>query len=182
MNLPAFKYHPDPLDTGMVIPSDAECVCCGKQRGFIYTGPVFSEEEYVNCICPWCIADGSAHDKLDAEFQDPQSVPGWACADAPQVDSSVIEAVCFRTPGFAGWQQEQWHTCCNDASAYLGRAGHKELKERWPEAIEVIRATTALEGKEWERFFKSLDREYGPTAYVFRCIQCGKCGGYQDCH
>ena len=29
MELPAFKYHPDPVATGSVLRSEAECCCCG---------------------------------------------------------------------------------------------------------------------------------------------------------
>ena len=44
--LPIFKYHPDPLKTGSIKPSSAECACCGTSRGYIYAGPVYTIEEY----------------------------------------------------------------------------------------------------------------------------------------
>ena len=179
-SLPTFKYHPDPLDTGNVVQSDIECVCCGKQRGYIYTGPVYAVEEYDNEICPWCIADGTAHEKLDAEFHDSEGVPGWAFMDCPEVSEDIIEEICWRTPGFAGWQQEQWATCCDDAAAFLGRAGHKELNERWPGAIEAIQDSTGLDDAEWTSFFRALQRAGAPTAYVFQCLHCKKLTGYQD--
>lgn len=65
--LPAFRYHPDPVATGSVIPSNAECRICGEARGFIYTGPSYGDEGLTDEVCPWCIADGSAHDESDAE-------------------------------------------------------------------------------------------------------------------
>jgi len=34
------------------------------------TGPVYAEEELVDCICPWCISSGKAHEMYDAEFTD----------------------------------------------------------------------------------------------------------------
>ncbi|MCP4306259.1 MAG: CbrC family protein [bacterium] len=39
--LPSFRYHPDPIATGSIRPSD-EAVCrrCSRNRGFIYVGPV----------------------------------------------------------------------------------------------------------------------------------------------
>jgi hypothetical protein len=74
-DLPDFPYHPDPITTGFVEASDTECIGCGKARGFIYTGPVYAVDELVEVICPWCIADGTAATKLDAEFTD----VGWAC-------------------------------------------------------------------------------------------------------
>ena len=43
---------------------------CGESRGFIYSGPVYGQEELDSSICPWCIADGSAAEKFDAEFTD----------------------------------------------------------------------------------------------------------------
>ncbi|MDQ1046064.1 uncharacterized protein CbrC (UPF0167 family) [Streptomyces sp. V4I2] len=43
--LPAFPYHPDPVSTGSVAPSNAPCGCCGLRRGYAYTGPVFSVAE-----------------------------------------------------------------------------------------------------------------------------------------
>ena len=42
--LPAFRYHPDPVDTGSVTVSDAKCVVCNERRGFIYAGPVYAED------------------------------------------------------------------------------------------------------------------------------------------
>ena len=94
MDLPTFKYHPDPLATGSVAESDTECVCCGQVRGYIYTGPVYAIEEYYNCICPWCIADGSAYEKLDAMFTDDAGIGGYGEWD--EVAEEVIEAVTQR--------------------------------------------------------------------------------------
>ncbi len=182
MGLPKFKYHPDPVDTGSIEKSDTECASCGRNRGFIYVGPVYSVEEYDDCICPWCIADGSAHDKLDVVFQDQAGIPGSSFPDSPDVADSIIKEVSERTPGFSGWQQEQWFTCCDDAAAFLGRAGYKELNEKWRDAIPIVKNATSLDGAEWEHFFNMLDKDGGPAAYIFRCLHCGKIGAYQDSH
>lgn len=37
MDLPKFKYHPNPLVTGAIEPSEVACECCGKARGYIYS-------------------------------------------------------------------------------------------------------------------------------------------------
>ena len=103
MNLPTCKYHPDPIATESIKPSETHCECCGQQRGYVYVGPVFSVEELSECICPWCIADGSAHAKFDAEFTDAAGVGGYS--KTPVVPDAVIEEVAFRTPGFSGWQR-----------------------------------------------------------------------------
>jgi uncharacterized protein len=104
MTLPPFKYHPDPGSTGHVIKCDTECVCCGEARGFIYRGPVYALEEYDQCICPWCIADGSAHKNLGASFTDEVGIGGGGNWD--EVPEEIVEEVAYRTPGFSGWQQE----------------------------------------------------------------------------
>ena len=108
--LPSFTYHPDPLGTGSVVKSSTVCLSCSKSRGYIYVGPVYSVDELDECICPWCISDGSAHNKFDAEFTDAAGV-GGGCRQPGQVDSKIIEEVAYRTPGFSGWQQERWLTC-----------------------------------------------------------------------
>ncbi len=180
MALPTFKYHPDPLATGSIVKSNTECVCCGEARGFIYNGPVYAIEEYDQCICPWCIADGSAHEKLGASFTDGDGIGGGGMWE--EVSLAVIEEVSYRTPGFSGWQQQQWWTHCGDAAQFIGRAGWNELKALGSEAIEAIQHSTGLSnGPELDRFISSLQKDGSPTAYMFRCANCGRLGGYQDC-
>ena len=176
--LPTFKYHPDPIATGSVTVSDNECVCCKQARGYIYTGPVYSEDEHADDICPWCIADNSAHANLGAEFIDPVGVGGYG--EWEEVSAPIYEEVSCRTPGFTGWQQEKWFTCCADAAAFLGRAGYKELLAMGAGAIEAIRVESQLDGAEWEEYLKGLNKDGEPTAYLFRCLHCQKIGGYSD--
>ncbi|CAB3770871.1 hypothetical protein B7G54_35255 [Burkholderia puraquae] len=179
MSLPAFRYHPDPLATGSVIRSDARCVCCGDARGYVYAGPVYALDEYEQCICPWCIAGGSAHARLDAVFTDTYGIGGCEWDEVPD---AVADEIACRTPGFRGWQQERWWTHCGDGAQFIGRAGAGELIALGPQAVASIRESTGLdEGGEWEHFFAALDKDSSPTAYMFRCIHCGELGGYQDC-
>jgi uncharacterized protein CbrC (UPF0167 family) len=116
--LPTFRYHPDPVATGSVEASDAECPCCERARGHVYVGPVYAEDELVG-LCPWCIADGSAAERLGAGFAD---VDG-------DVPDEVRTEIGERTPSFTGWQQERWLVHCGDACAFLGRMGQAELVE-----------------------------------------------------
>ena len=176
--LPTFRYHPDPIGTGSVELSDKSCACCGHHRGYIYTGPVYAEEEHNEDICPWCIADGTAHEKFDAEFIDAAGVGGYG--DWDSVPDSISDEVAHRTPGFTGWQQEKWFTHCGDAAAFLGRAGKSELLAFGAQAVEAIRAEVGWSGKEWDDYFQSLDKDGQPTAYIFCCLHCGRFGGYSD--
>jgi uncharacterized protein len=178
MELPNFKYHPDPLATGSIEPSDRQCLACGQVRGFIYRESPYAEKELIDALCPWCIADGTAHEKFDAEFVDAAGVGGYG--DWESVSDEIVAEVAHRTPGFTGWQQERWFTHCADAAEFLGRAGQKELLEFGPEAISAIKKEIGFIGDEWEEYFASLDKDGEPTAYVFRCRHCGALGGYSD--
>ncbi len=180
MEFPTFAYHPDPLATGAVVASDTACVCCRQQRGYVYAASVYAIEEYVDCICPWCIADGSAASTLDCTFTDHDGIGGYGSWES--VPMAVMDAVATRNPGFHGWQQEQWWTHCGDAAQFLGRAGHVELTSTWPGALPAIRANAGIEDDgAWEAFLRVLSADGSPTAYVFRCSHCGVLGGYQDC-
>lgn len=116
-DLPRFTYHPSPLSAGAIRDSHAACECCGLAQGFIYGGPVYCVEE-VQDVCPWCIADGAAHAKWDAEFTAFAAVGGYGkwC----EVPRAVMEEVAFRTPGFATIQQARWWTHCGDAAEFTG--------------------------------------------------------------
>ena len=178
--LPTFRYHPDPIGTGSIVPSSDACACCGEARGFVYAGPVYTEAELDNALCPWCIADGSAAEEYDATFVDPAGIGNYGTWD--EVPPAVIAEVATRTPGFTGWQQERWWTHCGDAAAFLGPADRDELTRRWPGAIPAIREDSAQTDQDWPAYLAALDQERGPTAYVFQCLKCGQLGGYSDCH
>jgi uncharacterized protein CbrC (UPF0167 family) len=180
MDLPRFKYHPDPVATGSVAASDAECPCCQKARGFAYTGPVYSTEE-IDGLCPWCIADASAHERYKCEFVDAAGIGGYEAWDA--VPEPVIEEVAYRTPGFSGWQQERWWTHCGDAAEFLGPVGREEALRAGNQFLTAIRTDAGLdEGPQWTEYLQALQRDRGPTAYLFRCRHCGQLGGYSDIH
>jgi len=179
MQLPTFRYHPDPVRTGNVIVSNEKCLVCGKTPGLIYVGPVYAVEEYDGRICPWCIADGTAHEKLDCTFTDEAGVGGYGKWDS--VPESAVDEIVCRTPGFAGWQQEKWWTHCHDAAKFLGRVGKDELERLGPEAAEAIRVCSDIpDVDQWLHILGQLRKEEPPSAYLFQCTKCGKLGGYWD--
>ncbi|WBQ05322.1 CbrC family protein [Kribbella sp. CA-293567] len=169
-DVPRFRYHPDPVGTGEVITSDAPCRCCGRRQEFIYTGPVYAEEEVVDELCLPCIADGSAATLFEAEFTDFTDVPD----DVPR---PVLTEVLTRTPGFSGWQQEHWMFHCADAAAYLGKVGYAEL-QAFPEALEMVMEDSAPEQAELR--VRSLRADGEATGYLFRCLHCGTHLAYAD--
>lgn len=155
--LPTFRYHPNPVATGAFVLEPGRCSSCGLDRGYVYKGPIYAIEE-PDPPCPWCIADGSFAARFDAEFTDPAPLAG--------LDPAVIEEVTRRTPGYAGWQQEQWLTHCNDAAVFLGAVGYEELLAH-PEALELLRQDMGDDD------VQGLSRDGSPTAYLFRCRHCG---------
>jgi uncharacterized protein CbrC (UPF0167 family) len=173
---PEVPYHPDPRGTGCVIESDNRCRACGTVRGYVYTGPVYAIEELDEAFCPWCITDGTAAAKFDAEFTD-------VGVDVPDdVPPEVTEQIARRTPGFSGWQQEHWLYHCGDGAAFLGRAGAEELEPR-PDAIDALREEHDGEDRspeQVERHLAALDKDGSPTAYLFRCRHCGQHLAYSD--
>ena len=177
--LPEFRYHPDPLRTGSITPSSVECRACKKSRGWIYVGPTYCEDELDEQLCPWCIADGSAHLLFGVEFVDPPGVGGYG--DWPSPPKAVVEEICFRTPSFNGWQQERWFTHCEDAGVFLGCVGKAELESLDRAACDAIKFESGYDDEQWAYYFDRMDVNHGPTAYLFRCLHRGAWGGYSDC-
>lgn len=164
--IPSFRYHPDPVGTGSIVPSGDECDACGDRRGLLYTGPVYSVEE-LEGICPWCIADGRAATQFKASFTDVEPVPTG-------VPSAVIDEILHRTPGFAGWQQEQWLFHCGDGAEFVGRVGFAELRHH-PDALQML----ASDGNPPE-LIEALAVDGDATGYLFRCRSCGQHLAYAD--
>jgi uncharacterized protein CbrC (UPF0167 family) len=177
MDLPTFRYHPDPLASGSIEKSDTTCVCCNKARGYIYAGPAYCEDEVEDALCPWCIADGSAAKKLDASFTDPACFP-------EEIPKDIVDQIAFRTPGFNAWQSEKWLACCGDAAAFLEPAGIAEIRARHPQIEGALMAyivhELGISGGAATRMLQSLDRNRGPTAYVFACRHCDNKPAYVD--
>lgn len=177
--LPKFTYVADPVGAGVIAPSKQRCICCGKARGHIYTGPVYHEEEFDECFCPWCIADGAAHRKFGVEFFDGEQIGDGGAW--PRVAAPVVEELVTRTPGFSGWQQERWFTCCGDAGVFLRAAGRTELTGELAAAVPDLFRGSGLTQEQVRDLVASMDAHGSPRAYLFRCRACGRYGGYWDC-
>ncbi|MFI6938515.1 CbrC family protein [Streptomyces sp. NPDC050418] len=171
--LPSFRYHPDPVTTGAIAASGAVCVCCGQERGWIYTLPLYTEQEVPGRVCPWCIADGTAAERFDGEFVDADGLDG--------VSLEVLQEVTRRTPAFSAWQDPRWLVHCHDAAAFLGEVGYSELAEH-PETLDQLRTDLRLGGwhdaDQLEEFVQNLGG--GASAMLFRCTICGDHLAYTD--
>lgn len=167
MDLPIFKYHPDPLATGSIIESNAMCHCCEQSKGYIYISNVYAEEDLDNKICPWCIADGSAAQKFDATFSESIAL------EQAGISKEIIVEVTTRTPGYVTWQPEFWLSHCNDACVFLGDASKDDVLRIANENTKVIR---------WEDISEEVMKEIAinyqpkesPAFYKFQCLHCNK--------
>ena len=174
MDLPVFKYHPNPIETGAIESSDESCECCGMVRGFKAASTIYAVDE-IETICPWCIADGSAASKFDGEFSD--SYP--LLQDGIKQD--IVREVCERTPSFISWQQERWLSHCDDACEYLGDASKSDLLALSGEDLDDFLKNEYLDKDAWNGILKNYEKGGNPAIYKFRCRFCGKNQYYMDC-
>jgi uncharacterized protein len=177
MNLPVFRYHHDPLASGSVEVSREKCQCCGSARGYLYTGPVYGETTPENALCPWCIADGSAHRKFDATFVDDN-------AFADDVPATVMEEITERTPGFSSWQTERWLSAEGEPATFIAPVGIAEIRQHYPrlesDLMPFIVHDLGISGGAATKLLQSLHRDQGPTAYVFHSAKRDQYLAYVD--
>lgn len=173
--LPHFRYHPDPIATGNVKASEVSCANCGRNRGYIYVGPIYSAVRPRNSICPWCIADGSVASKFNAMFTDNHSLIKAGLTD------EIIEEVTKRTPGFTSWQPEVWLTCCNDACEFHGDAQRRELLELKGETLAETLSVWKCGEEHWKKLIQYYTPAGDPAIYKFACRHCGRIQFGIDC-
>ena len=163
-DLPFFKYHPDPLETGSFEEGEEKiCPCCGNKSKVYYSSFPYCSEN-VEYICPTCISNGEAARKFDAEFVQNAEWHG-------ENDKEKDDELFHRTPGYMSWQGEYWLSCCDDYCAYMGTVGTRELKAM-DIADEVIEEYV-LRGA-FEDIGEYLVKDGPMCGYLFKCIHCGK--------
>ena len=173
LDLPFFKYHPNPLATGAFTQAQyaVVCDCCGCSTHIYYDGPFYSIED-IKYLCPKCIASGAAAKKFDGDFQDD------CCLEPKVLDAEKIDELIHRTPGYSGWQQEYWRSHCGDFCAFIGYVGAAELK-----ALGVL--DEVLDDPQWSEEEKDLIKTSvnggSLQCYLFKCLHCGKHMVWMDC-
>jgi uncharacterized protein CbrC (UPF0167 family) len=176
--LPQFRYHPDPVATGMLVArEDFICPVCRRSRAYAYVGPHISNNygfENGEEICPWCIADGSAAQTLNAKFATAHYLSAQAQAQMSPAARAELEQ---RTPSFLCLQQERWLDHHGEAAAYLGEVGFDRYLELPPAAQFAVRDCAGDNPREATRSTDTVRKLRadgdGPTVYLFRCLHCG---------
>lgn len=166
MQLPNFKYNPDPIKLGVIIKEETLCPVCKETRDYVYEGPFFSEDD-VEGICPWCIADGSAAEKCEGEFQDEES-----CEEVEMEE--YVEELVYRTPGYIGWQQEYWVSHCGDFCSIINYVGWKEIKHLENELVDDIKKICEDYNISFPEFKETLVKDGDFQGYLFQCSSCKK--------
>lgn len=165
--LPHFRYHPDPVKTGIIVESAIGCVSCGRPRGFVYTGPVYStRRDLADRICPWCISDGSAAKDLGASFADERPL------FIRNIEKSIREEVNLRTPGYVSWQQESWLCHCDDACEFHSDAGIEDVRNASIETKSDFLAEYELDDATWRLLTEEYRPGGDPAFYKFVCRHC----------
>ena len=163
-DLPFFKYHPDPLETGSFEEGEEKiCPCCGNKSRVYYTSMPYCIDN-VDYLCPTCISNGDAARKFDAMFV---SDAEWHGDNDKEKDDELFR----RTPGYLSWQGEHWLSCCDDYCAYMGTVGTRELKAM-DIADEVIEEY--VQRGAFEDIGEYLVKDGPMCGYLFKCIHCGK--------
>ncbi len=181
--LPFFKYHPNPFETGAFkTDNTVTCDCCGKETQVYYTGPFYSVED-IEALCPWCIASGKAAKKFDGEFQDYCSIEGIS-ADPNEPNSinykkeSTIELV-EKTPGYSGWQQEYWLGHCGELCAFVGYVGWADIEDILDEFADLEKDCSDF-GIKRDDLPNYLRDNGSCQGYLFQCLVCKKYRLYFD--
>ena len=175
MNIPKFKYHPDPIATGAFQQGEERvCDCCSKKTNIWYELPFYTSEDDIECICPTCISTGEAAEKFNGEFQDSANVDVVS-------DSSKLDELTLRTPGYCGWQQEYWIAHCDDYCAFIGYVGWEDLVEMGIDAQIEKNYDKDLNGFDIEDVKECMCNEGSMQGYLFRCLHCGEHFLYVDC-
>jgi uncharacterized protein len=164
MDIPNFRYHPDPFASGVVIGADADCESCGKARTLFYTGPFYAADEVEN-ICLWCVADGTAAAKFDGLFVDDLNF------DGADLSAEIVDEVTKRTPSYSAWQQEQWLVHCNDACEFHGFPSASELQCVSAEIKAEWATSNELTASDWEKAVRGYESE-DAGFYKFVCRHC----------
>ena len=167
MKLPVFRYHPHPISTKAIKRRSTRCACCDKDVEYAYVAPAYSTHDLSEKLCPWCIADGTAHEKFDVTFADeyPLSEAG--------LSQSIVDEVTCRTAGFTSWQQERWLSHCNDACVFLGDATLETVRNLTADEMSPLIEEHGVD----ESWFRELGTNYQPggqhAIYHFQCLHCG---------
>lgn len=166
-DLPVFRYHGAPYALGMIESCNGECPSCDQARGYGYTGNVYGDQH--DGICPWCIADGSAAERLNVSFNHSHQLP-----EDVQLPAAVTDELFHRTPGFPSWQDRIWLCHCNDVCRFLGDLSVEEAREPDWNAVERLMAAYGTPSLDRSMWLEMVEHYHvaDPSIFKFVCCHC----------
>ena len=195
MQLPYFKYHPDPISTGAIEQSSKTCESCLQSRGFIYIGSFYNRNN-INDICPWCIADGSAVEKFDGSFISktdieetiepekkskrnlPDLIKKILGLSSSKNEKSTIpkwrEELFCKTPGFSSFQEETWLSHCQEPCEFHGIATTKDFKMISEEEKMRLFENSSVCDVLLKELQEGKDDRKQDYYFKFACSKCGE--------
>ena len=181
--IPAFPYHPHPLDTGSFEQDKSVvCRCCSRPTQVYYyypfESPMISDEDVTFFLCPHCIKNGEASRRFHGHFQDPEF-----CEQVE--DREKLEELCYRTPGYYAPEEPYWLAHCNDFCALIDTVDDwSELEERGIEAEVdadwVVNSDYDVTDIKVIKEHLNYDNDGAFQGFLFRCLHCGKHRLYVD--
>jgi uncharacterized protein CbrC (UPF0167 family) len=162
---------PNAYDLGLFSKETFTCEICNTEQSYRYIGPLYMENEKStgtfkvtdteHKICAYCIENGSAAEKLNADFKD-IDILEQTCYNQEHIDEekcdSVINTWLYKTPNFKGLETELWPICCSNFTSFIGYLSASENFSRDLNLNEVPSALTAkLEGETVENLFQNLE-------------------------
>jgi len=175
-NLPKFKYHPNPIDTGAFKTDKiVQCDCCGEETNIYYDGTFYAEED-IEVLCPLCIASGKVAEKFDGEFVDCEGIENYSTLESSDTGKNAIEEVLKRTPSYRAWQAEVWLDHCGDLCAFIGCVGWNDIKDKLSEFADLEADCKDLSVDLSEYLVKGGSCQ----GFLFQCLHCGKYRLYVD--
>ena len=174
-SLPVFRYHPDPIGTGMIVKSDKVCECCEQANGLACKSPIYAAAD-IETICPWCVADGSAAKKFEGDF---------VCAHSliqAGLPIEIVDEVSKRTPGYESWQEASWLACCGDACAFHGDESREYLLSLDQDGIMHLSRETRFPFDVLMDIIAHYEPGGSPAFYRFKCRHCGAIHHHADFH
>lgn len=166
-SFPHFKYHPNPLATGVFDKSESVCPVCKQIRGYEYVGPFYSFNE-VEGICPLCIKNGKAAEKYRLTFVNEDEIDSVD-------EGAFVDELTKRTPGCFFPQEDSWPSHCGDFCIFVESSRTEDISA-WlkylDKDLEAIK--TRLGINKTELLFE-LKRADSPLWWLlFRCKNCGE--------
>ncbi len=170
--LPHFQYIPNAYELGLFELGQFICEICNTEQNYRYTGPIYMENEKStgtfkvtsteHKICPYCIENGKAAEKLNADFKD-MDILEQSCYNKEYIDEEKCDAVIktwlLRSPNFKGLETELWPICCSNFTSFIGYLGVGENTSHdlnLDENHKPSELTAKLEGETIENLFQNL--------------------------